>query len=331
MKPDLSGVELHTHLEGAVTPNRLIALAEKHGQPSLPESCLNPDGTAYVFQGFDGFLDLFRKVTLLLKTPADFHEVALDLGRALFEDGIGYAEVSLSYGVMLKRGLAPLAIQQALFEAACQVEETHGVVMRWLPDAVRQWGPDPGWRAFEAAARAGRELGVVGFGLGGDEASGPAADFAPLFADVRGEGLGISIHAGEIPAMGTAAAESIRQAVEECGAQRIGHGLAASGNPLVLALLKARNIFVELCPGSNLCTGNLEQVADHPLQEFLAAEIPCGLNPDDRSLFGLDAQGELSTAREHLGLQENQIKMMEQWARQAVFDPSVFEQKRTDS
>lgn len=325
MTDNLPLVELHTHLEGSVKPERLIALAEKHGQTSLPASCLNSEGTAYEFDGFLDFLELFRRVTLLLKTPADFHGVALDLGKTLHDDGVGYAEVSLSYGVMLKRGLDPQSVQQALFEAAHEVFETHGVTLRWLPDAVRQWGLDQGWRAFEEAARAGRQLGVVGFGLGGDESSGPARDFAPLFADVKSEGLGISIHAGEIPSMGSAGADSIRQAVEDCGAQRIGHGLAAAGDPLVMALLKARNVFVELCPGSNLCTGALEQLSDHPLQTFLSEGIPCGLNPDDRSLFGLGMQLELSQAREHLDLQDDQIAMMTQWARQAVFDDEFRE------
>ncbi len=321
MTSHLPGVELHTHLEGSVTPERLIALAEKHGQPALPGSCLNDDGTAYVFDGFMEFLELFHRVTLLVKTPADFHAVALDLGQTLRDDGVGYAEVSLSYGVMLKRGLDPQAIQQVLQEAAHQVFETHGVTLRWLPDAVRQWGLDHAWRAFEEAARAGRQMGVVGFGHGGDEANGPARDFAPLFADVRAEGLGVSIHAGEVPAMGAAAAgDSIRQAVEDCGAQRIGHGIAAAADPLIMALLKARNVFVELCPGSNVCTGALDQLSDHPLQEFLAAGIPCGLNPDDRSLFGLSMQEELRQAREHLELTDEQAEMMNNWGRQAVFD-----------
>ncbi len=319
MNKDLPGVELHTHLEGSVTCERLIALADHYGQPGLLTKCLNKEGTAYAFDGFMDFLELFRKVTLLLKTPQDFHQVALDLGQTLHDDGVGYAEVSLSYGVMLKRGLDLPAIQQALFDAAHQVQDTHGVCLRWLPDAVRQWGLDKGWHAFEAAAKAGRSLGVVGFGLGGDEAAGPARDFAPLFADVKAEGLGVSIHAGENPASGPAAADSVRQAVEVCGAERIGHGLGAVADPLTMAMLKARNIFVELCPGSNLCTGVLENLADHPLQDFLSAKIPCGLNPDDRSLFGLDRGGELERARQELGLQEDQIVMMDEWAREAAF------------
>ncbi|MCP4290918.1 MAG: hypothetical protein GY780_03675 [bacterium] len=314
---------MHTHLEGSVTCDRLLALSEKYGQTALAAECLNDKGTEYVFDGFFGFLDLFRKVTLLLKTPADFHQVALDLGRTLHDDGVGYAEISLSYGVMLKRNLDPLAIQQALYEASCQVLETHGVKMRWLPDAVRQWGLDKAWFALEAALRTGPELGVVGFGLGGDEVAGSVSLFAPLFAEVRAEGLGISIHAGENPASGQAAADSVRQAVDECGADRIGHGLGAVSDPMVMAMLNARQVFMELCPGSNLMTGALTQYSDHPLQQFLAADIPCGLNPDDRSLFGVNRKQELIRARKELHLTEEQETKMIQWAQRASFDPEM--------
>ncbi len=321
MNPALPRVELHTHLEGSVSPQRLIRLGERHGESSCVARCLNAAGDAFVFEGFLGFLNLYKHVTLLLKTPRDFHEVALDLGAALARDRVGYAEVSLSYGVMLRRGLDIPAVQAALHEAACEVEEIRGVRLRWIPDATRQWPEDEAWRAFELAAAAGRSLGVVGFGLGGDEASGPARNFAELFVQVRAEGLGVTIHAGEVTAMGReAAADSVRQAVEACGADRIGHGVAAATDPLVMTLLAERGTYVEMCPGSNLQTGAISQLADHPLQRFLAAGIPCGLNPDDRTLFGLDLEGELASARAELGLTLQQEAQMEAWGRAAIFD-----------
>jgi adenosine deaminase len=314
-------IELHTHLEGSVTPTRLIDLADRHGQPGLPAECLDEAGTAYRFEGFHGFLQLYRHVTRLLKTPADFHAVALDLGRQLAADEVEYAEVTLSYGVMLRRAIDPLPIQRALAEAAALVAESEGVTMRWIPDAVRQWGVDEAWRAWEKAATAGRELGVVGFGLGGDETDGPARNFARLFAEVRGEGFGATIHAGEVPSMGAAGADSARQAVEECGAMRIGHGLAAAADPLVMATLAARGTFVELCPGSNLATGALENYADHPLRAFLEAGIPCCLNTDDRTLFGLDLEGEYGRATAELGLTSEEAARMQEQASDARFKP----------
>jgi len=313
-------IELHTHLEGSVTPARLVALAERHGLSSLPADCLTDDGSAYRYEGFLGFLDLFRKVTLLLKTPADFHQVALDLGDQLADDDVGYAEVMVSYGVLQKREIDPRPVQAALWDAAQQVAETRGVTLRFLPDAVRQWGLDPALRAWEAAADCGRALGVVGFGLGGDESNGPAGDFVRLFRDVKAEGLGVSIHAGEVPSMGPDALASVKQAVFDCGADRIGHGVAAAAAPDLLALLAAAGTFVEMCPGSNVLTGAVDTLADHPLRAFLAAGVPCCLNTDDRTLFGLDLTGEYAAAAQSLALTEKETAAMAAGARLAAFD-----------
>ncbi len=322
MSPSDAGrplVELHTHLEGSLTPRRLVALAERHGRPGLPARCLDPDGTAYTFSGFHGFLELYRNLTSVILTPADFHAVALDLGEQLAADGVGYAEISVAVGVMLRREIAPGPVMEALAEAAAEVADSSGVVMRWIPDAVRQWGVDEGWRAWEAAFACGRRSGVVGFGLGGDETAGPVADFAALFAAVKEAGYGVTIHAGEVPAMGSAGAESVRQAVTECGAQRIGHGLAAAGDPEVLALLAERGVCVEMCPRSNVATGGIAALGDHPLRTFLAAGVPCCLNTDDRTLFNLDLSGEYAAAAAELGLTEVEKDRMLEAARTAAF------------
>lgn len=312
-------IELHTHLEGSITPARLCELSAKYGQPGVPLNCLDEDGLRFRSHGFHGFLDLFRRVTSILRTPADFHSLALDLGAQLAADEVVYAEVTVSFGVLQLRGIDPWSVQQALAEAAHQVVETDGVVLRWIPDAVRQFGVDAAWRAWEQAARAGRELGVVGFGLGGDESSGPVADFAPLFADVKTEGLGVTIHAGEVPDMGAAGLRSVRDAVEVCGADRIGHGLVAADDPLLLATLAAREIFVELCPRSNVLTGALASLEQYPLRAFLEAGVPCCLNTDDRTLFGLDLAGEYRAAAETLGLEANEAAAMQAAARKAAF------------
>lgn len=314
-------VELHTHLEGSLTPARLVALAERHGQPGLVTACLDPTGEAFRFEGFAGFLRLYRDATGVMRTPADFRDLALDLATQLADDGVVYAEVTVSYGVLLKRGLDPKPVQQALHETAQEVADTKGVVLRWLPDAVRQWGPEAGWRAWEAAATCGRAMGVVGFGLGGDEAAGPARDFAELFGDVQVEGLGVTIHAGEVPSMGDAARRSVRDAVEICGARRIGHGVAAAADPLLLGLLAARGVHVEACPGSNLATGAIERLEDHPLPVFLQAGVPCSLNTDDRGLFGLNLTGEVEAVRQALDLDDATLDGLHAAARAAVFDP----------
>lgn len=312
--PAIPLVELHGHLEGSLTPRRLIALAERHGRSDIPRAVLDPAGKAFVSRGFDGFLELYKAVTACLLTPADHHEVGLDLGRALAREGVVYAETIVAYGVLQKRGIDPLPVQAALAEAAAETAERHGVIMRWLPDAVRQFGVDAARRAAAAAVDAGPRLGVVGFGIGGDEAALPAEAFAAVCDEARAGGLGIALHAGE-----AAGPDSVRQAVAACGATRIGHGVAAAADPGVMALLRAAGVFVELCPGSNLRTGAVASPAAHPLRDFLDAGIPCCLNTDDRGLFGLDLPGEYAWAARWHGLTPAQATAMQRQAIAAGF------------
>jgi adenosine deaminase len=121
--------------------------------------------------------------------------------------------------------------------------------------------------------------------------------------------------------MGPQALASIRAAVEDCGADRIGHGLAAAGDPLLLATLSAREVFVELCPGSNVLTGGITAWGDFPLQAFLAAGVPCALNTDDRTMFGLTLAAEYDRAAVELGLTPETEAAMQAAAARAAFDP----------
>ncbi|MBK7703445.1 MAG: adenosine deaminase family protein [bacterium] len=310
-------LELHVHLEGSLSPQLLRTLAERYGQPGVPAACLTPDGTRYLpVVGFAQFLERYKAVVSLLRTPRDYHEAALGLGAALAGQGVIYAEVTVGYGVMHRQGVATEPVQLALHEAAAQVAQQQGVRMLWQADAVRQWGVDAAWKALEAALRCGPGLGVVAFGVGGDETALPAGDFAPLLAAAAREGFGTTLHAGE-----TGGAASVRDAVL-AGAQRIGHATAAGGAPEVLAMMAGAGVFAELCPGSNVATGAVARFEEHPLRAFLEAGVSCCLNTDDPALFGLSLRGEYARARKLLGLLEVEERWMQQQALAACFAPT---------
>ena len=116
----------------------------------------------------------------------------------------------------------------------------------------------------------------MGFGIGGDEAGGPARLFPDIFREARDLGLHGVAHAGE-----ACGPESIRDAVELLGAERIGHGLTAIRDPSVMALLRERKIPLEVCPSSNVSTGLIARFEDHPLPKFLEAGLVVTLNSDD--------------------------------------------------
>lgn len=310
-------IELHVHLEGSVSPEMLRVLAERQGRQDVLGACLTEDGSSYRPCGdFASFLLLFKAVSAVIVTPADHHAVAMALADSLAAQNVQYAEVTVAYGVLLKLGRDPLAIQRALAEAADEARILHGLHLYWQPDAVRQWGPDDAWRALEAAVSAGPGLGVVAFGLGGDELALPLTGFADHFREARREGLGTTCHAGE-----TGGPESVRDAVLIGGVSRVGHALAAARSPDVLALMAARSVHAELCPGSNAATGVIADRAAHPLRAFLDAGVPCSLHTDDPSLFGTSLSSEYNAAAAELGLTATEADCMIHAALDASFAP----------
>ena len=149
------------------------------------------------------------------------------------------------------------------------------------------------------------DLGVVGFGIGGDEMRFGYERFRPAFELAAEHGLHRTAHAGEIGPPGR-----IRAAVELLGAERVGHGIAAIHDPAVAELLIERGVALEVCPSSNVCTGALARqlgrgdatLADHPLGRLLAAGIPVTISTDDPAMFHTDLLGEYAACATPLGL-----------------------------
>jgi aminodeoxyfutalosine deaminase len=165
----------------------------------------------------------------------------------------------------------------------------------WILDAVRHFGADPGMRVAEFAVTR-REQGVIAFGIGGDEARGPAELFREVFAFARNGGLRLVCHAGE-----TTGPESIWAALA-IGAERIGHGIAAVHDPALMAKLRESNVPLEVCISSNVSTGVVASIEDHPVRKLYDAGVPIVLNTDDPAFFRTSLVREYELARDVFGL-----------------------------
>jgi adenosine deaminase len=157
---------------------------------------------------------------------------------------------------------------------------------------------------------------VVALGIGGDEANGPAELFTEVFREAREMGLHVVAHAGE-----ACGPESVRKAVEMLGAERIGHGLTAARDTGVLALLRDRRIPLEVCPTSNVATGVLVRLEDHPLPRFLEAGVVVTLNTDDPAMFGTNLEQEYLLASKTFALSREQVLGLCRNAVRAAFLP----------
>jgi adenosine deaminase/aminodeoxyfutalosine deaminase len=299
----LPKVELHLHLEGSVRPETLRELSRNKSwlRREVGNWISERRRDSYRFGSFDNFLKAFGVVALLLKTPEDYALATTRLAEELARENVKYAEVTLAVGVLLWKKQSVEDVFEAVAAAAAEAEARLGIRFRWIFDAVRHFGLDHAREVLGRAIRY-RPRGVVAFGIGGDEARGPAELFADIYREAREAGLHLTAHAGE--AVGP---ESIRKAVELLGAERIGHGLTAIQDPEVMALLRDRSIPLEVCPTSNVATGLITRLEDHPLPRFIESGLVVTLNSDDPAMFGTSLEEEFVRAAQTFSLSREQV------------------------
>ena len=182
---------------------------------------------------------------------------------------------------------------------------------------MRHWGPESADRVLDLHER--RPLpGVVGFGLGGDEASFPAAAFAGVYLRARALGLRTSVHAGE-----WAGPESVSQALDALRPDRVDHGIAAASDPHLMARLAEEGTVLCVAPSSNRVTGAVASLAAHPLARLLDAGVRVAIAADDPVLFGTTTRREYDVLRDELGLTPAQRRGCAENAWRAAFCPTA--------
>jgi adenosine deaminase len=313
----LPKAELHLHLEGAIQPNTVVELAARYGDTIAPGQV----AARYATADFAAFIDAYKWVTSYLRAPADYALVARETAGHLLAQNVVYAEITLSAGVMLLRKQDPAANLRAIRDAVREFESL-GLHIQWIFDCVRQFGPKPALEVARTAVGL-RNEGVVAFGIGGDELALPASDFREAFDFAATGGLHRVAHAGEI-----GGPDSIRDALTYFGAERIGHGIAATRDPALAAMLRDRKIHLEICPISNLRTGALArqighdtaELKHHPLPDLLRAGIPLSISTDDPAMFNTDLQREYLAAIE-MGLSPRELARVAAASFQAAFLP----------
>ena len=285
--------ELHVHLEGSIEAATLMEI-----DPALTVGKIEANMPAA--PTFDQFIQSYIWVNRKLTCPEHYALATRRLLRNLAEQNVTYAEITLSAGMILWRGLDLAAIYQAIWSETQDSGIRGGPQAFWILDAVRHFGAESAMPVAEFAV-AQRDRGVIAFGLGGFEERGPAEWFREVFQFAKDGGLHLVCHAGE-----TAGPESIWAALE-IGAQRIGHGIAAARDPALLETLRERNIPLEICISSNVCTGAVPALEAHPVRQIYDAGVPVILNTDDPALFRTDLCHEYEIAETVFGLKLEEL------------------------
>lgn len=284
-------IELHVHLEGTVRPATLLEIARRNGA-ELPADTVEGLAPLYRFRDFSDFIRTWILTTNCLRTADDFRQVVVDYAAEAAAHGAVYLEGIFSPAERVKRGVAWDEVYSGFCDGAAEAEERHGVIVRLTPDITRGFGTEAADDVVRYAA-AYRDRGVVGVGLGGMEAEHPPEPYAKVFALARDAGLGSVPHAGEV-----AGAASIRGALDALQADRLRHGIRAVEDPALLAEIADRGIVLDVCPVSNVRTGAVASLAEHPLPALVAAGVHCSISTDDPAMFDTDLTQDYAAAAE---------------------------------
>ncbi len=288
---EISKAELHIHLEGSIWPETLAEM-----DPALDPAEAR---RRFAYQDFDAFIEAFVWVLGFLRGPDEYALAARRLFERLAADGIRYAEVTLAGAGILRRGLDFARVYDALSREAARAP----LDVWWIVDATRQFPPA---EAMEIARLAVERAGdrVVAFGLGGIESAGAIEQFSAVLRFAREHGLKLTPHAGE-----TVGADSVRAALD-AGADRIGHGILAAGAPDLMRRLRNEDIPLEICVTSNVATGAVTSLRDHPVRRLYDAGVPIVLNSDDPAMFHTTLSGEYKLAAREFGFTRDELKML---------------------
>lgn len=282
-------IELHVHLEGTVRPATLLEIARRN-DVALPSDTVEGLEDLYRFRDFGHFIEVWVMTTGALRTAEDFQQVVVDYAREAAGYGAVYVEGIFSPAEPAARGVPWEVVFEGYCDGAQAARELHGVEIRLTPDIPRGFPLEAAEETARLAARY-RERGVVGLGLGGLEAEFPPEPYADAFALAREGGIGSVPHAGEVVGI-----PSIQGALEALGADRIRHGIRAVDDPAMVRELAGRGTVLDVCPISNLRTGVVSSLDQHPLPQLVEAGVRCSLSTDDPAMFGTDLGTEYEAA-----------------------------------
>ncbi len=270
-------IELHVHLEGTVRPATLRAIAKRNDY-ALPDDL----ESLYRFRDFAHFIEVWILTTNALRTAEDFRQVVTDYAGEAAAHGAVYLEAIFSPAERVARGVGWDEIFSGYCDGAQEARELHGVEVRLTPDIYRGATPEQAEQVVRYSAKY-RDRGVVAVGLGGLEAEYPPEPYEPAFALARSLGLASVPHAGE-----AAGAASVRGALDALAADRIRHGIRSIEDPGLVAELAGRGTVLDVCPLSNLRTGVVRSLEEHPLPQLVAAGVLCSISTDDPAMFDTD-------------------------------------------
>ena len=321
-------VLLHDHLDGGLRPQTVIELARDSGYSALPTT--DPDELARFFtagadrKSLELYLEGFEHTIGVLQSRDALTRASLECAEDLAADGIVYAEVRYAPELSTHAGLSLDDVVQAILDGFARGESSTGIRLGFIVTAMRQFA-----RSVEIADLAirYRDAGVVGFDVAGPEAGFPPTRYLDAFNLIHHANFHLTIHAGE--AFGL---PSIWEALQWCGAGRLGHGvrivdditLGTDGEISLGRLanyVRDRRVPLEMCPTSNVHTGAVASIEEHPIDLLRRLRFRVTVNTDNRLMSGVTLSDEMATLSRVFGFGLDEMQWLTLNAMKSAFAP----------
>lgn len=303
--PGIPLCDLHRHLDGSLRIQTILELADQHGiaLPAHTVEELRPHVQVIGAEsGLMEFIAKFRYLTAVLADADACQRIARENVEDALLEGIDYIELRFSPWFMAQgHQLAPAEVVAAVIDGARAGAAATGVTTRLIGILSRSYGPQV--CAAELDALLAHRKGLTALDLAGDEKGFPAALFIAHFQKARAAGLRITVHAGEADGP-----QSVWAAIEDLGAERIGHGIRSVEDPHLMDYLAESGIGLEVCLTSNVQTSSVSALRSHPAKQILQHGVKMNLNTDDPGISGIDLPHEFNCAAPAAGLSASMIR-----------------------
>jgi adenosine deaminase len=291
-------VELHIHLEGAIPYEVLWQLVQKYGgDPSIPD--LQALKERFVFKDFPHFLEMWGWKNGFIREYDDFTLIAESVARDLAGQNIRYAEVFCTPSDYRDKHLDTQKIIAAIREGYDRISD---IDINIIVDFCRDAGVANAQKNLSEINEI-KNLGVIGFTIGGSEQKVPPEIFSEVYEKARNLGFHTSAHAGE-----AAGPESVWGAIRSLKVERIGHGTRILEDPVLEQYVADQKIPLEVCPLSNVCTRVVDSIEQHPVKRYCDKGIVVTINTDDPKMFGNSLIDEYQALHQPLGFSLTDIQ-----------------------
>jgi adenosine deaminase len=295
-------IELHLHLEGAIPLDILWELVKKYGGHRELGNDIANLKKKFVFRDFPHFIETWIWKNQFLKEYEDFEFIARGVAGDLAAQNVKYAELFFTPGDHTAKGLELGRIVESTAQGLAALEKQ--IELKLVYDLCRDFGPDKGMEQLEQIKDL-KDYGIIGIGIGGSEQSYPPEPFKAVYEKARSYGFRTSAHAGE-----AAGAESVWGAVRELKVDRIGHGTRSYEDPNLVEYLKQKQLPIEVCPLSNVCTGVVASISAHPVKTYFENGLNVCINTDDPKMFHNSLEQEYMCLINELGFSLQDIKRL---------------------